>query len=90
MLRFARFALLLSLSAGTLTLLAVDPPQKQDQNKSQTKDQKKSAEPAKKEAPDKDGSAESRLDRRNSRMSERNRQVDGLVNKPKKEPPHLR
>jgi hypothetical protein len=84
MLRFARFALIFSLSAGTLTLLAIDPPQKQGQNKPQTKDQKKNAEPAKKEAPPRDDSNDTRLDRRNSRMNERNRQVDGLVNKPKK------
>jgi hypothetical protein len=84
MLRFARFALVFSLSTGMPALFAIDPPQKQDQNKSQTKDQKKNAEPAKKEAPDKDDPSESRLDRRNSRMNERNRQVDGLVNKPKK------
>jgi hypothetical protein len=84
MLRFARFALIFGLSAGMPTLFGIDPPQKQDQDKSQTKDQKKNAEPAKKEAPDKDGAPDSRLDRRNSRMNERNRQVDGLVNKPKK------
>ena len=84
MLRLARFALIFSLSA-TPALFAVDPPQKQDQNKSQTKEQKKNAEPARKEAPPtKDGTPESRLDRRNSRMTERNREVDGLVNKPKK------
>ena len=82
--RFVRFALIFSLSAGMPALFAVDPPQKQDQNKSQTKDQKKNAEPAKKEAPPRDDSTDTRLDRRNSRMNERNRQVDGLVNKPKK------
>lgn len=83
MLRFARFALIFSLTAMP-ALFAVDPPQKQDQNKSQTRDQKKNAEPARKEAPTKDGAPESRLDRRDSRMNKRNREVDGLVNKPKK------
>ncbi len=65
-------------------VFALDPPQKQDQNKQQTKDDnKKKAEPAKKEAP---AAAEhdARLDRRNSRMKERNREIDGLLNKPKK------
>ena len=83
MLRFARFALVFSISVMP-ALWALDPPQKHDQDKSQTKDQKKNAEPAKKEGASKDGAPESRLDRRDSRMDKRNREVDGLVNKPKK------
>jgi hypothetical protein len=58
-------------------VLALDPPAKQDQNKQTTKNDKKQAEPAKKEAPNSD----ERLDRRNSRMKERNREIDGLLNK---------
>jgi len=79
MLRSARFALLVGLSAAIPVVFALDPPQKQDQNKQQTKDDKKKAEPAKKDAPPSD----ERLDRRNSRMKERNREIDGLLNKKK-------
>ena len=79
MLRSARFALLVGLSAAIPMVFALDPPHKQDQNKQQTKDDKKKAEPAKKEAPPTD----ERLDRRNSRMKERNREIDGLLNKKK-------
>jgi hypothetical protein len=79
MLRSARFALLVGLSAAIPVVFALDPPQKQDQSKQQTKDDKKKAEPAKKDAPPSD----ERLDRRNSRMKERNREIDGLLNKKK-------
>jgi hypothetical protein len=80
MLTFARFAFLVSLSATIPVVFAIDTHDKQDQNKQQTKDDKKKAEPAKKEAP----AADERLDRRNSRMKERNREMDGLLNKQKK------
>lgn len=82
MLRIARFALLAGLSAAMPLVFALDPPQKQNQNKPQTNDDKnkKRAEAAKKEAP----AENERLDRRNSRMKERNREIDGLLNKPKK------
>ena len=73
MLRCARFALLIGMSAAIPTIFALNPPQKQDQNK-QEKEKKKI------EAPKKDASSEERLDRRNSRMKERNRQIDGLLN----------
>ena len=80
MLRSARFALLIGLSAAIPVVFALDPPHKQDQNKQQTKDDnKKKAEPAKKEAPPSD----ERLDRRDARMKERNREMDSLVNKKK-------
>ena len=80
MLPFARFALLIGLSAATPAMFALDPPKQQDQNKQQPKAEKKKAEePAKKEAP----AAEDRLDRRNARMKERNREIDGLLNKQK-------
>jgi len=59
-------------------VFALDPPHKQVQNKQQTKDDKKKAEPAKKENP-----PDERLDRRNARMKERNREIDGLLNKKK-------
>ncbi len=80
MLRSARFALLVGLSATIPMVVALDAPHKQDQNKQQTKDDKEKAEPAKKEAP----AADERLDHRNSRMKERNREIDGLLNKQKK------
>jgi hypothetical protein len=79
MLRSARFALLVGLSATIPVVAALDAPHQQDQNKQQTKDDKKKAEPAKKEAP----ATDERLDRRNSRMKERNREIDGLLNKKK-------
>jgi hypothetical protein len=84
MLRSARFALFLALS-GALTVVALGPPQRSDQNKQSTKVEKKKAdraEPAKKEAPAA-SAAEERIDRRNARMKERNREIDGLVNKKK-------
>jgi hypothetical protein len=86
MLRSARFALCVGLSAGLSAAIpvvfALDPPQKQDQNKNkqQTKaDDKKKAEPAKKVS----ATADERLDRRDARMKERNREIDSLVNKKK-------
>lgn len=83
MLRFARFALLVGLSAAIPAVFALDPPRHQDQNKQQTKDDnKKKAEPTKKEAPS-SAERDGRLDRRNARMKERNRQIDGLLNKQK-------
>ena len=84
MLRIARFALFVGLSASIPVVFALDPHPKQDQNKQQTKDgNKRKAEPAKQEAP---AAAEhdARLDRRNSRMKERNREIDSLLNKQKK------
>jgi hypothetical protein len=81
MLRSARFALFVGLSAAIPMAFALDPPQKQDQNKQQTRDEnKKKVEPAKKEAAP---APDDRLDRRNSRMKERNREIDGLLNKKK-------
>jgi hypothetical protein len=83
MLRSARFALLIGLGAAMPVVFALDPPQKQSQNKQETKNEKK-AEPAKKDSAAKDGAGEDRLDRRNSRMKERNQEIDGLLNKQKK------
>ncbi len=83
MLRSARFALLIGLSAAIPVISALDKPQKQDQSKKQTKYDKKKAVPAKKDAPASDA-RDDRLDRRNSRMQERNREIDGLLNKQKK------
>ena len=83
MLRVARFALFVGLSAAIPVVFALDPPHKQDQNKQQTKDdEKKKAEAAKKEAPPTD-ERDDRLDRRDARMKERNREIDSLVNKKK-------
>ncbi len=81
MLRIARFALLVGLSASIPVVFALDRPHKQDQKKQQTKDdKKKKPEAAKKEVP----AADERLDRRNSRMRERNREIDRLLNQHKK------
>ena len=78
MLRYARFALLIGLAAAI-------PGSAQHQNKQETKDDnKKKAEapkpPTKEDTPKEDD----RIDRRNSRMKERNREIDGMLNKPKK------
>jgi len=78
MLCYARFALLIGLAAAI-------PGSAQHQNKQEAKDDnKKKAEapkpPAKEEAPKEDD----RIDRRNSRMKERAREIDGMLNKPKK------
>jgi hypothetical protein len=82
MLRYAGFALLVGLSATIPAGFALDPPQRQNkqqgQNKQEPRNEKK-AEPAKKEAP----GGDERLDRRNSRMKERNREIDGMLNKQK-------
>jgi hypothetical protein len=79
MLLYARFALLIGLSAATPALLALDPPKQHDQSKQQPKAENKKAESAKKEVPP----ADDRIDRRNARMKERNREIDGLLNKQK-------
>lgn len=80
MLSSARFALLIGLSAAIPMVFALDPPQKQDQSKQQTKvDNKTKAEAVKKVS----ATTDERLDRRNSRMKERNREIDGLLNKKK-------
>ena len=79
MLRSARFALLIGLSAAVPVAFALNPPQKQDQNKQQAHDEKKKAEPPKKQAP----ATDERLDRRDARMKERNREIDSLLNKKK-------
>ena len=81
MLHSARFALFIGLSAAAPVVFALNPPKQQDQNKQQPRaeNEKKKAEPAKKEAP----AADDRLDRRNARMKERNKEIDGLLNKQK-------
>jgi len=79
MLRTARFALVVGLSAAMPMVFALNPPEKQARNKQQTKDDKKKSEPAKKDA----RTPDERLDRRDARMQERNREIDGLLNKKK-------
>lgn len=76
MLRFASFVLIAGLSAAL-------PVSGQHQNKQETKDDhnKKRAEPAKQAPKDespKDG--DERIDRRNSRMKERAREIDRMLN----------
>jgi len=80
MLRFARFAFLAGLTTAIPLVFALDPPQ--HESKQQTKDDKKKAEPAK-PAP-KDIVADDRIDRRNSRMKERDREIDRRLNQQKK------
>ena len=81
MLRTARFALFVGLSAAIPVVAALDPPHKQDQKKQQTKDDnKKRGRGCQEGSP----AADERLDRRNSRMKERNREIDSLLNKQKK------
>ena len=78
MLRYARFALLIGLAATI-------PAFPQHQNKQETKDDsKKKAEAAKPPTKDDAPKEDDRIDRRNSRMKERNREIDGMLNKPKK------
>ena len=85
MLRTARFALIVGLSAGIPVIFALDPPKpqnKQSRTKQEQKSEKK-IEPAKKDDASKGESMDEKLDRRNTRMKERNREIDGLVNKPR-------
>ena len=77
MLRYARFALL----AGLATTI---PVVSQQQTKQETKDDRKKVEPAKAQPAKKDVAEDERIDRRNSRMKERNREIDGMLNKQKK------
>jgi hypothetical protein len=86
MLHAARFALVAGLSAAVPMLFALDPPHRHDHNKQESKDGNSKAEPAKAESP-KESSASStgeRIDRHNSRMKERNREIDSMLNKQKK------
>jgi hypothetical protein len=81
MLRFARFALLTGLTVVIPAVAGLNPPEAQ--NKQPTKDDsKKKAEPAK-PAP-KEGAADERIDRRNARMKERDREIDRRLNQQKK------
>jgi len=78
MLRYARFAFLLGLAAAI-------PAFPQHQNKQEAKEEnKKKAEPPKQASKEEVPKEEDRIDRRNSRMKERNREIDGILNKPKK------
>ena len=77
MLRYARFAFLIGLGATISTVVALDPPPQQ--NKQNKQDEKKKVEPAKHQpAPD------DRIDRRNVRMKERDREIDRRLNQEKK------
>ena len=77
MLSSVRFALLIGLSAAIPMAVALDPPQ--SHKKQESKEEKKKAEPAKKDNP-----PEERIDRRNSRMKERAREIDQLLNEKQK------
>ena len=85
MLRAARFALFAGLSAAMPVVFALDPPHKQGQNKQESKAEGKKSPPPAAEAP-KDASPDSGDDRlhRHSRMKERNREIDSMLNKQKK------
>ena len=87
MMHYLRFALLAGLAAG-IPAIALDPPQhqnKQTEAKQEQKNEKNvdsaKAQPTKKDSAPKE--SDDRLDRRNSRMKERNREMDGLLNKSK-------
>jgi len=80
MLRFARFAFVAGLTAAIPALSAFDSAQQPA--KQETKDDKKKAEPAKKDSVTKDG--DERIDRRNARMKERNQEIDRRLNQAKK------
>jgi hypothetical protein len=87
--RYARFALWVSLAGGIPVVVALTPPpQRQQQQKQQEKqDEKRKPEPAKQAAPPRDEGAkegDGRLNRRNTRMKERDREIDRMVNTPKK------
>ena len=76
MLHYARFALVIGLGATIPAVVALDPPPQNKQNK---QDEKKKAEPAKKQAP-----SDENIDRRNERMKERDREMDRRLNQQKK------
>jgi len=60
--------------------VALDPPQSQKKQETQEpKEEKKKAEPVKKDNP-----PEERIDRRNSRMKERAREIDHILNEKQK------
>ena len=77
MLRYARFAFLIGLGATIPTVVALDPPPQQ--NKQNKQDDKKKVEPVKHQPPPDD-----RIDRRNVRMKERDREIDRRLNQEKK------
>jgi hypothetical protein len=81
MLRYARFAFVVALAAIPGISIALDPHP--TQTKQETKDDtKKKAEAVKKDSAPKEN--DERIDRRNSRMKERNQEIDRMLNKPKK------
>jgi hypothetical protein len=85
MLRLARFAFLAGIAAAIPGItVALDPPARpsQQQNKQPTRDDGKKAEPAKKDSASKD--TVERIDRRNSRMRERDHAIDRMLNQQKK------
>ena len=87
MLRYARFALLAGLAGGIPVVVALDPPpQRQEQPKQEKRGTRKNGEAARQAVPSKDDASKEsdRINRRNTRMQERDRAIDRMVNKPKK------
>jgi hypothetical protein len=90
MLRYARFAVLAGLAGGIPVINALDPPPQAQQQKQEKRDDTRKAEPVKgtthsyKQGAPKEGGGDDRIDRRNTRMKERDREIDRMVNKPKK------
>ena len=80
--RYARFALWVVLGVSVPVVLAIDPPPQPQRQKQAKPDEKRKAESAKQAANSKEG--EDRINRRNTRMQERDREIDRMVNKPKK------
>ena len=81
MLRIARFAFLVGFGAAIPAVVALNPPE--SQNKQNKKDISKKAESSKISPSSKDD-ADQRIDRRDSRMRERDREIDRMLNKQKK------
>ncbi len=82
--RYVRFAFALALAAGPA--LALDPPPRQNKQQQQKAEDKKHAEPVKPAAKSglEEHESDARIDRRNARMKEREREIDRMLNKPKK------
>jgi hypothetical protein len=87
MLRYARLALLAGLAGSIPVVVALDPPPQRQTQKSERPGTTKKGEPARQSAPAKDDASKEsggRINRRNTRMQERDREIDRMVNKPKK------
>ena len=75
---------MIGLAAAIPAVSALDPPQHPQQEKK--KEDKKKAEPVNndKKSSAQDSPSQDHFERRNSRMKERNREIDGILNKQKR------